>query len=446
MIKNKMNHIFLSLLVSVLLLLPAVDSQCRIDGVTGTSFNFTARSGHISTPEGGSILFWGYGNGSQPAQYPGPTLIIDQGDTVTITLTNELSMPVSLVFPGHENVTAQGGVQGLITREAMPSDDPATPVDESTVVYTFTASQPGTYHYHSGTRPELQVEMGLVGAIIVRPSGFDPSAPTAYGHPDSAYDREYLFLLTEMDPRIHVMIENQGLSSLAGTDYLSNYFPNYWFINGRCAPDTMSDPFVPWLPSQPYNCLPRMHPGEKLLLRVIDGGRDLHPFHHHGNNSYIIARDGRLLETTPGAGPDMGMSVFTIKAFPGGTADAIFEWTGKDLGWDIYGTGPEFAHECLDNDGDGFDDTTKEYCPDHGKPLPVVLPENQSLAFGDFYSGSPYLGKKGILPPGAGTLNIYGGYFYMWHSHAEKEMLNYNVFPGGMMTMLIVEPPGTPIP
>ena len=33
------------------------------------------------------------------------------------------------------------------------------------------------------------------------------------------------------------------------------------------------------LPSQPYNILPRMHPGEKLLLRVVRGGREMHPFH-----------------------------------------------------------------------------------------------------------------------------------------------------------------------
>jgi hypothetical protein len=28
----------------------------------------------------------------------------------------------------------------------------------------------------------------------------------------------------------------------------------------------------------------------------------------------------------------------------------------------------------------------------------------------------------------------------MWHSHNEKEITTDNIFPGGMMTMLIVEP------
>jgi hypothetical protein len=50
------------------------------------------------------------------------------------------------------------------------------------------------------------------------------------------------------------------------------------------------------------------------------------------------------------------------------------------------------------------------------------------------------------LPPGQGGLNRNAGFFYMWHSHNEKEMVNFDIFPGGLMTMLIVEPPGIEIP
>ena len=67
--------------------------------------------------------------------------------------------------------------------------------------YTFPVEKAGTYMYHSGTDPALQVEMGLLGAIVVRPYGYDPNNPTAYGHPDTAFDREYLFVLSEMDSR-----------------------------------------------------------------------------------------------------------------------------------------------------------------------------------------------------------------------------------------------------
>jgi hypothetical protein len=34
----------------------------------------------------------------------------------------------------------------------------------------------------------------------------------------------------------------------------------------------------------------------------------------------------------------------------------------------------------------------------------------------------------------------------MWHSHTEKEMTNWDIFPGGMMTMMIIEPLSVPIP
>ena len=29
----------------------------------------------------------------------------------------------------------------------------------------------------------------------------------------------------------------------------------------------------------------------------------------------------------------------------------------------------------------------------------------------------------------------------MWHSHTEREIVNNDVFPGGMLTMLIIEAP-----
>ncbi|MHC4388648.1 MAG: cupredoxin domain-containing protein [Planctomycetota bacterium] len=272
--------------------------------------------------------------------------------------------------------------------------------------------------------------MGLVGALIVRPRRYHPVIRKgAYNHPDARYDYEYLFLLTEMDPVIHELAQCGKWDQID----LTNYWPVLWFINGRNAPDTMLPSNTPLLPTQPYNCMPRMHPGDRILLRFLGGGRDLHPFHPHGNNFLQIARDGRLLSSAPGAGADLAVSNFTLAVAPGQTADAIFEWTGAQLGWDIYG------HDVNDPL------QPNEYAPDHGKPFPVTLPDAKNLTFGASYSGSPFLGLQGDLPPGQGGFNVNAGYFYMWHSHNEKEMVNYDIFPGGMMTMLIVEPHGVTI-
>lgn len=430
-------------------ILSAASAQADVLGVTGTSFTLTAKADRISTPEGGNFLFWGFSAGPGRAQYPGPTLIVNQDAAVSITVANPTGLDagqrVSLAFPGQSGVTATCGgtcIQGPLGLEA---------VQGSTVTYTFTASRPGTFLYNSASRPDLQIEMGLMGALIVRPA----AANQAYGTPESAFDQEYLFLLSEIDSTIHDMVEQQGVAAVDASGKLANPFMNYWFINGRNAPDTMAEAGTALLPTQPYNALPRTHAGDRVLMRVIGGGRDMHPFHHHGNHARIIAVDGFLKQSAPGDALDLSHEVFTIQSLPGQTVDAIFSWTGKDLGWDIYGdpTDPLYAHSCTPNAaglaaaGPGFEKTADklEYCPDHGTKIPVTQPEQFGLTFGGFWAGA-FLGSMALLPPGEGGLNPNAGYTYMWHSHTEKEITNYDVFPGGMMTMLVVEPTSVPIP
>lgn len=137
--------------------------------------------------------------------------------------------------------------------------------------------------------------------------------------------------------------------------------------------------------------------------------------------------------------------------------DAIFEWTGKGLGWDMYGHDPADDVPCSGDptvcDALGLVCGPNGVClepdedpDDHGKPLPVALPGQLEVTFGAAYSGSPYLGVMGDIPPGQGGLNFNAGYFYPWHSHHEKEVCNFDIFPGGMFTFLIIEPHGVPIP
>jgi FtsP/CotA-like multicopper oxidase with cupredoxin domain len=403
-------------------------APAAIQGVNGPVFDFTAKAGHIQTPDGNSIYMWGLAVNGGTMQYPAPTLILAEGQPVILTLTNQLTVPVSLVFPGQGAVTSLGGVPGLITAEAPPG---------GSVTYAFTPANPGTFTYYSGTRSDLQVEMGLLGAIVVRPTT-NPGTQ-AYNDPDSTFDHEYLFLLTELDPVIHAAAETGRLATVDTT----KFFPVYWLINGRAAPDTMADADVPWLPSQPYNCMPQMHPGETVLMRIVGGGRDLHPFHTHGNHHQTIARNGRLLSST-GSGADLSQLAFTSSVLPGQTIDALFTWSGAGLGWDVYGhTDPTATGQvgafCTAAPEPGED------IANHCKTIPVVLPEQQSLAFGFWYSGSPFLGSSVPLPPGEGGLNPNAGYFFMFHSHNEKEITNFDIFPGGMMTMMDVEPPGVPL-
>jgi hypothetical protein len=281
---------------------------------------------------------------------------------------------------------------------------------------------------------DIQIEMGLVGALIVRPTGYNQTSnKIAYNHADSAYEHEYMFLHTEMDPKVHQLVEQGRMNEINNNDY----YPVYWFLNGRCFPDTiLVATNSALLPNQPYGCIGMMHPGDKVLMRMIGAGRDAHPFHPHSNNFLSIARDGRLLQSAPGAGADLAYSDYNLNIDPGSTRDAIFEWTGQELGWDMYG------HD----EGDPLQ--PNEYEPDHGKPIPVTLPEPKNLNFGLLYSGSPFLGAMGTTPPGtrvAGQV-LAGAYTQIWHSHHEKEVCNNDIFPGGQITFMIIMHPDVPIP
>ena len=431
--RRKIQHIFVALgVMAGSGLMGANPAHALIQGLTRTTYNFTAKDGYISNPDGTQLYVWGFADNDpgNPAgvgrlQYPGPTLIVAQGATITINLTNLLPEPVSLTFPGQEGVTTPvlfdintDGINDLrsLTREAAPSGGTAS--------YTFVASQPGTYYYQSGTHVNKQLALGLFGVIIVRSA----TANQAYNHPDSLYNREYLLLLSEMD-------DLQSIAADNGLAYdTTSWEPGYWMINGRSASDTMADDFVPYLPYQPYGAMVRMHPGETILLRIVNLGRDPHPFHTHGNHVKIIARDGRLLKSPAGTGADLAESEFTVDIAPGQTIDGLFTWSAAGLGWDVYG---HTASQALQ---------IGEYGPDHGKPIPTGIPYFTALQYGEWFSGSPFLGSSGELPPANPRLNDTNAFVFMWHSHRESEMTNKNDFPGGMMTMLMIEAPWVPIP
>jgi len=454
-----LSRLYTIIALLAVMVIPA-SALAAIEGITGqTSITLDAKAGYVSLADGGSVYAWGYSAGGL-MQLPGPTLIVTQGDTVTITLNNTLPAAagnVSIVFPGQQVSGTTGGVTGQLTQEAPPG---------GSVSYTFTASQPGTYQYHSGTQTDLQVEMGLYGALIVKPA--TPAAgctKSAYNNSHTCYDREYLYVLSEIDIDVHNAAELQ--SGGAGPIQLpeGGFSSEYWLMNGRVGPDTMAPNSIPGqgiLPTQPYGSLTRMHPGEKTLIRLVGAGREMHPFHTHGNHARLLAVDGQMIVNANDnlAGPYL----FTIPSTPGQTADAIFEWTGKELGWDMYGHTDGDGTNCIpDSNGYYTENSTAglpdvpaavkgvtpnygEWCADHNAAIPVSLPDLANLAFGGFWSGSPYLGNLGSLPPDEGGLNPDAGFAYMWHSHTERELVNNDVFPGGMMTMLIVDAPWVELP
>jgi FtsP/CotA-like multicopper oxidase with cupredoxin domain len=400
-------QLFLTLMVAVMLFLaPAAFAAAPgITTTTGTAgtFNLTAQDAYLNQPDGEAVYSWGYGcaTGSSPTfvpnpaffaftptcntmQVPGPTLVVTEGTAVTINLHNGLPTAAgntSILFPGF-NVTTScsnstpAGVQGLLTCEAAPG---------ATVTYTFVATEPGTHAYYSGTQGDLQIEMGLYGAVIVLPAtppancansasvtnlygkadfgttnhvpGFPENdfrlSTAAYDHPKSCYDREYLFQWAEMDPRIHKQAQAQvqalsgctaGMPGCSLNVQTEPYHPAYFLINGRSMPDLMDPNFASEYPHQPYNGNPHIHVGEQMLVRTIGQGRWQHPYHEHANHVRILGRDaGLILSPSTPTQNLAGVLMFNTDTTPGESFDGIFYYSGRGLNWDAFGHHPANA-------------------------------------------------------------------------------------------------------
>jgi FtsP/CotA-like multicopper oxidase with cupredoxin domain len=507
LMKRKLNiTAMLPVVMAVVFLLITNRAVAAAPGIKGASFNLTAQASFISQPDGAMIYSWGYGcadtsgvtfapsmpnNNCPTMQVPGPTLIVTENAQFSVTLTNGLPAAAgstSILFPGLQLISTSGGSPGLLTQEATATNP---------VTYTLKATSPGTRAYYSGTRGDLQIEMGLYGTVIVLPAS-PPSCPArnfnaetatetdfrlstaAYDHPATCYDREYLFQFSEIDPLIHRQALAQagntcpaGVTSGCMNVATEPYRPAYYMVNGRSMPDDMDTNYAPEYPHQPYNGNPHMHPGEQVLLRIVGTGRWQHPFHEHGNHVRILGRDGNLILSQSDATKLAGPLLFTTTTTPGLAMDGIFYWTGRGLNWDVFGHDANHDPGCIP-DANGYYTAASgapltapnyfEWCQDHLKALekapfgdvaaggPATLPDSNILTNGAWYGGSPYLGPEatvravgstGTTPPAGVVANpptTEAGFAFMWHSHNEREITTNNVFPGGMMMMMLVDP------
>jgi FtsP/CotA-like multicopper oxidase with cupredoxin domain len=401
---------------------PAMGVVCTEDTSPNPTFNLFTRTGQVGLPDDNVVYMWGFSEGTNAFQHPGPVLCVNEGDMVTIILQNNLPEDISITFPGQENVLANG-------QPALPQFDGGgnlvsltnvAPANGGSMMYSFVANHPGTFIYQSGTNPVKQVRMGLFGGMIVRPA-LGPNFVT--NRSDSEFDpnAEYLVLFSEIDPYLNLAVER-------GEPFdMNDYKPRYWLLNGRGFPDTIAPNFASWLPNQPYGALALVHPFDTneflpdnvtpnpaynpyyAVDRFLNVGTDVVPMHPHGKMSLIVARDGRSVEGD--GGEDLAWENFSVPIGPGQTWDGLFFW-----------------------------EDVEKYDPD-SNPVPITIPNMQNMTSGPLFSDSPYLGEKGDRPPDNTSLNQCGEYYIISHNHALFQISSWGVPTTGPITFMRIDPP-----
>ncbi|KAJ5347482.1 Multicopper oxidase type 2 [Penicillium brevicompactum] len=110
-------------------------------------------------------------------QFPGPALILDEGDDVEVTVNNFLSFNTTVHYHGivQQGTPWSDGVPGVSQRLIAPGKQ---------FVHKFTAMQYGTYWYHSHSRGQNMD--GLYGPIYIRPRNIDASLVNAISNDSAA--------------------------------------------------------------------------------------------------------------------------------------------------------------------------------------------------------------------------------------------------------------------
>lgn len=107
--------------------------------------------------------FWVFKEERFPAEVPGPVVVVTEGETVRVSVTNDLDEPHAFFI---KNVVNSGPVQ-----------------PGQTVNISFTAPAAGTYLYYDNLNAPVNRMMGLHGAIVVMPRITNARRATPYSRP-----------------------------------------------------------------------------------------------------------------------------------------------------------------------------------------------------------------------------------------------------------------------
>jgi hypothetical protein len=327
--------------------------------------NLTAARTNVTLPDGSLVPMWGYScdktqvtgstatcaalNPNVPANAPvfspgtqgwSPVVItVPSGQDLTISLTNNLTVPTSISIVGqlggglgspvagqvidHSTLSTTWPIANAGPTFTPPAQGPRVQSFGTEVasgggnqLLTWKAPKPGTYLIESGTQPSIQGPMGLYGILVVTAAPASGNPGTAY--PGVTYSAEVPLLFSEIDKAqntaVDTAVNTTGFNpytvwtggpsgcGAAHTCYppVVNYSPTYYLINGVAFNKTNASASV-------FSTLPATGVTGNLLVRLVNAGLRMHVPAIVGSQTgtsaqpgfTLVAEDGNLLPGIP---------------------------------------------------------------------------------------------------------------------------------------------------
>lgn len=231
---------------------------------------------------------------------PSPTIRVEQGDTVWIVVENTHYLPHSLHLHGIDHPFMDhggGGNDGV----GQTSEMDIMPGESKT--YVIKPRQPGTMYYHCHVQPHVHIPMGLQGIFVVeenRPNNWVQTFNVGAGQVRSPsvavlekYQREYDLHYETADKELHSDIARSAndpriIAKRLNMEYdITDATDDYFMLNGRSFPYTLRESLI------------EMGVGEKVKLRIMNGGTETLAMHIHGHKPTATHYDG--VDNGPGS-------------------------------------------------------------------------------------------------------------------------------------------------
>ena len=185
--------------------------------------------------DGATVQYWAYCISGSAPSLPGPQVEVGVGDTLNLTL--QLTGPtcsgggtgggggMQEPAPYNGHTIHMHGADVSTSEDGVPETN-GNLVNGDTYTFTPTANMAGSMMYHCHVHTVKHLEMGMYGALVVRPKDaagnflnqITTNANTAYN-----YVQTYLF--STVDPAYHTAIGDSPV--------FADYNPKYFMISGK---------------------------------------------------------------------------------------------------------------------------------------------------------------------------------------------------------------------
>ena len=154
---------------------------------------------------------------------PGPTIYINEGDSVEIDFWNMSQGAPHTIHLHGLDVNQQNDGVGALSFDVYHMTHG---------FYKFKAPHPGTYLYHCHVVSTIHVQAGMFGVLVVRPEDGNPNQVWTGGE---MYDKELIITSSEIDTNWHTdAVLDHPYDTLNPIPIMvpDNYEPQYFMVSG----------------------------------------------------------------------------------------------------------------------------------------------------------------------------------------------------------------------